>query len=332
MGTSRTTPPHNVIPFTGLGGEVWRRYFFEQHQFLKDVAKEAATNVFTEQQKLRLNGEIADGGILLQNAYFGGIDLMLSTSNVGAHPIGGQAGAYIQHLVDNGIATTNNVNSGIRVQIESKQQRSAGTLVNDLVGGYFGIRNSGTDVGGFGVHVDAYSNGAGASTTMYGMSVELYRETNNGFTVGFHARSIDAAGYFDNDYAFLASPSVAGTKKFDAIFSGGSAQTGTMQANRGLDLAFSTFTQAAIRIPTAANGGWFFWDGIAGNVFQTYDNVGEWQHWVSAVKLFGFENTGRLYNVNNANTVVNTAFVASANKWVVNIGGTLYKIQLGVYP
>lgn len=325
MSTSRVTPPHNIIPFTGLGGEVWRRYFYEQHQFLKSVAKESTENVFTAPQKFRINGEISDGGILLQKAYFGGVDLMLSTPNVGAHPLGGQAGMYVQHSIDNGVATTNNVNSGIRVQIETQQQRSAGALVNDVVGGYFGVRNRGTDVGGFGMHVDAYSGGAGASTTMYGVSAEMYRETSNGWTAAFHARSIDAVGYFDNDYGFLASPSPGGSKQFKKIFSGGSNETGTMIADVGLDLAYADCATAAIRIH---DGQYMIWDGLAGAIQQKYDTVGEWQHFVSGTKNFGLENTGRIYIISNANTDYAAAGAAAGRFLAINLGGTVYKIEL----
>ncbi len=324
MPTSRATPPHDIIPFTGIGAAVWQRYFYEQHKFLKSVAKETTTNEFTSPQKIRLGGEISDGGILLAKNYFGGVDLMLSTPNVGAHPLGGQAGMYIQHAVDNGIATTNNVNSGIRVQTETYQRRSA-AQVNDVVGGYFGLRNNGTDVGAFGVHVDGYSNGAGASTTLYGMSVELYRESNNGFTAAFHARSITAPGYFDNNYGFLASPSAGGTLRFNSIFSGGSLHTGTMEALYGLDLGNANCVSAAIRI--GANQ-LMIWDGTAEAIHQVYDTAGEWQHYVSGVKNFGLENTGRIFIVSNANTDYGAAGAASGRFLAINLGGAVYKIAL----
>lgn len=313
------------VAFTPPGDFAWRDYFLKEHAFLQNIAKETTENVFTRRQFIRVGGEISDGGILLQNKYFGAIDLQYSNKNIGAHPLGGQAGIYVQHYTDNGIATTNNVNSGIRVQAETQQRRSAGTLVNDVVAGYFGVRNRGVDVGGFGLHVDAYSGGTGGSTTMYGMSAEMYRETNDGWTAAFHARSIDAAGYFDNDYGFLASPSVAGTKQFKKIFSGGAAETGTMNADIGLDLAYADCATAAIRIH---DGQYMIWDGLAGAIQQKYDTVGEWQHFVSGTKNFGLENTGRIYIISNVNTDYAAAGAASGRFLAINLGGTVYKIEL----
>lgn len=313
-----------MIPFTGIGAAVWQRYFYEQHKFLQKVAKETETNVFTSPQKMRINGVIADGGILLRDKYFGAVDLMLSSQNAGAHPLGGQAGIYVQHKIDNGIATSNNVNSGIRVQTETSQRRSA-AQVNDVVGGYFGVRNNGVDVGGFGLHVDAYSNGSGANTTMYGMSVEMYRESAAGWTAAFHARSITATGYQDNDYAFLASPSVGGARRFRKIFSGGAAETGTMNCDYGLDLAFADCAVAAIRINELQP---IVWDGAAEQILQAYDPIGIWNHEVSGVVTFGLENTGRVYIVANGNTLYNMSSGPSGDYLAINIGGTVYKIAL----
>lgn len=325
MASFQQDLPHLDVPFgTRLGDFVWKDYFLKEHAFLTHIAKETSENVFTQRQFMRVGGEISDGGILLQNKYYGAIDLQYSSKNVGAHPLGGQAGIYLQHRIDSGIATTNNVNSGVRVQVETSQKRT-GTLVNDVVGGYFGLRNNGTDVGAFGIHVDAYSNGAGAATTMYGVSAEMYRETNNGWTAAFHARSIDAVGYFDNDYGFLASPSVGGSLKFKKIFSGGANETGTMICDIGLDLAYADCQDAAIRIH---DGQYVTWDGLAGAIQQKYDTVGEWQHFVSGTKNFGLENTGRIFIISNGNTDYGAAGVASGRFLAINLGGTVYKINL----
>lgn len=324
MASFKQGLPQLDVPFTSPGDFVWKDYFLKEHAFLQRVAKETTENVFTQRQFVRVGGEISDGGILLQNKYFGAIDLQYSSKNVGAHPLGGQAGIYVQHLVDNGIATSNNVNSGIRVQMETSQNRSA-AQVNDVVAGYFGVRNNGTNVGAFGAHVDAYSNGAGGSTSMYAFNAELFRETNNGFTVGFHARSIDSVGYFDNDYGFLGSPSPGGTKKFKKIFSGGSNETGTMVCDIGLDLAYADCQEAAIRIH---DGQYVVWDGLAEAIQQKYDTVGEWQHFVSGTKNFGLENTGRIYIISNGNTDYAAAGAASGRFLAINLGGTVYKIAL----
>ena len=325
MSTFLEGVPNSTVAFEPPGDFEWRDYFRKQNDWLQGVAKESEQNFFVAPQKIVVGGKIQNDGILLERAYFGALDLQLSTQNVGAHPLGGQAGIYVQHRVDTGVATTNNVNSGIRVQVESAQRRSTGTLVNDVVSGYFGVRNDGVDVGGFGLHVDAYSNGTGASTTMYGASVEMYRETAAGFTAGFHARSIDAVGYFDNDYGYLASPSVAGTKKFKKIFSGGALETGTMICDIGLDLAYANCGDAAIRIH---DGHYFIWDGLAGAIQQKYDTVGEWQHFVSGTKNFGLENTGRIFIVSNANTDYAAAGAASGRFLAINLGGTVYKLNL----
>ncbi len=321
-------PP--LQPFSGGTEMNWHDYFLKQQAFLNDVAKLQDEQAFTAQQSFIANGGIStSGGILLTDNYNTFIDVQVASDNAAqAQAGGGNAAIYVQHKINQTTALTNNVNSGIRVQVETAQTATPG-LVNDVVGGYFGVRNSGTGVGAFGLHVDGYSNAAGATSSFYGMSVELYRETALGFTAAFHARSIDAPGYFDNDYGFLASPSVGGVRRFASIFSGGSSFTGTMLADFGLDLAFANCAIAAVRINA---GQYVSWDGVALQIQQKYDNVGIWQHFVAGVLNFGLENTGRVYIVSNVNTNVATPFVASGQCLVINHGGTIRKIQLGVFP
>lgn len=328
MATWGTLPP--IAPF-GDGNEiVWWDYFTRQQAFMVNLAKTTEQQSFVAPQSFIGNGGVEAGGILLRNNYSTFLDVQKASSNLNeAASGGGNAAIYVQHYIDGTAANSHNVNSGIRVQVETLQQRALGTYVNDVTAGYFGVRNRGVDVGGFGLHVDAYSLGTGAATTMYGVSSEMYRESNAGWTAAFHARSIDAVGYFDNDYGFLASPSVAGVKKFKTAFAAGSPQTGVLQCDYGLDLAYGSCLTAAIRIPPET---YMIWDGGGGAILQRYEAVGAWKHFVTGVYQFGIENTGRLFIVNNANTVVATAFVVSGNSLVINIGGALYKIQLGNYP
>lgn len=292
---------------------------------MQDIAKLNETQSFSEPNSIIVNGGITkSGGILLNEGYFAAFNVELASDNASNAAIGQSAGIYVQHLINNTVAGRANVNSGIRVQIETYQQRAA-AFVNDAVGGYFGIRNNGVDVGGFGIHVDAYHNGTGVNSTMYGMSSEMYREQGTGFTAAFHARSIGQLVYWDNDYGYLASPGGTGTKKFNKIFSGGSAHTGNMLCDVGLDLAFATCGTAAIRI---GEGQAFLWDGVPGNILQQYDPTGEWQHWVTGIKQFGLENTGRIFIVNNANTVYAAAGAASGNFLAIRVGGLVYKLNL----
>jgi hypothetical protein len=329
-----TKPP--LVPFTSPTDISWHDYFLKQQQFMQGFARLQDTQTWTGVNSFsdvtnfaaltNFGCCIDSGGILLSNQFYNTLlNVEFVTSNVVNASIGQGAAIYVQHKIDNTIATGPNVNSGIRSQVETSQRRS-GTQTNDVVAGYFGVRNNGVDVGGFGIHVDAYSNGTGANTTMYGASAEMYRETNAGFTAGFHTRSIGEVGYFDNNYGFLASPGGSiNTFKFGSIFAGGSAQTGNMQCDFGLDLAFATCATAAIRIGPGQS---FRWDGVPGAILQQYDPAGEWQHWVSGVKQFGLENTGRLFVVSNANTFYPAAAGPSGNFLAIRVGGIVYKLQL----
>jgi hypothetical protein len=324
MASWLTLPP--VAPFDEGSQFLWWDYFTRQQGFMQNLAKLNEPQAFVASQQFLSGGGVESGGILLRSNYAAFIDVQKSSSNLNdAAPGGGNAAIYVQHYIDGTAANSSNVNSGIRVQVETLQQRASAAYVNDVVGGYFGVRNRGVDVGGFGIHVDAYSFGTGASTTMYGVSAEMYRESNLGFTVAFHARTIDAPGYFDNDYGFLASPSVAGVKLFKTAFSGGSPQTGVLQCNYGLDLAYASCNDAAIRIPPEK---YMIWDGGGGAILQRYEAVGAWKHFVSGTYQFGLENTGRLFIVSNANTDYAAAGAASGRFLAINIGGTVYKLNL----
>lgn len=326
MASFTEQPPGQTVPFTGPPGvTTWCDYFLRQQQFLLNVAKLGDTQTFTGSNWFN-GGNISDGGILLKNNYSAFINVTKTSKNVvDAKPGGGNAAIYVQHYIDDSAANTSNVNSGIRVQVETYQKRASGSYVNDVVSGYFGVRNNGENVGAFGVHIDAYNNGTGSSTTMYGMSVEMYNETAVGFTVAYHARSIDSGSYSDNDFAFLASPSPGGSKRFTSVFGAGSTTTGTMLCDYGLDLRQCDAAVAAITIPPEK---YFIWDGTGEAIKTRYEAAGVLAHYVSGVYQFGVENTGRLFIVDNGNTVYNTAGGSSGDYLAINIGGVVRKIDL----
>lgn len=234
-------PPDQFTKFDSTIGQQWAS---QLTAFVQGVAKLGDAQTFTVPQKIA-NGNIQNSFVMLAD---GGFDTMLNVGKITANAtqvtgLGGRAGVYIQHQVDDGIAQVSVVNSGIRVQIQSFQRAIPGK-VNDLVAGYFGLHNGGIDVGGFGYHVDAFHAGSGTNITTYGGSVELYRTSTAGFTVGFHVRSIGGGssgpGFSNNDYAFLASPSAGGgTQRFGSVFSAGSIQTGTMGCDVILDGRFA---------------------------------------------------------------------------------------------
>ena len=329
MSSFTEPPPGQTVPFDKPPGlTTWCDFFLRQQKFLLNVAKLDETQQFLGSNWFN-GGNIATGGILLANNYSAFLNVTKTSVNVtDAKPGGGNAAVYIQHYIDDSAANTSNVNSGIRSQVETYQKRASGSYINDVVSGYFGVRNNGTDVGAFGVHIDAYNNGAGASTTMYGMSVEMYNETAIGFTVAYHARSIYSGSYSDNDFAFLASPSPGGSQRFNSVFGAGSTTTGTMLCDYGLDLRQCDAAVAAIII---APEKYMIWDGVGEAIKTRYEAVGRLAHYVSGVYQFGIENTGRLFIVNNGNTVYGGSAGPSGNFLAINIGGVVYKIGLDTF-
>lgn len=323
--------PSPVERFDDPNNSSWRDYFLKLDANVRENAKLNQPNTFTEENVIG-NAAIKSGGIMLAPGGYSSLVNINKTSQNGAqaNPQGGNAALYIQHLIDGSIAQNNNVNSGIRCQVQTSQQSTA--AVNDAVAGYFGLYTLGVNIGGFGIHVDCYHGSTGATPSMYGVSSEMFRESNAGFTAGMHTRSIDGPAYFDNNYGFLASPSVGGTKKFLTVFSGGSPHTGTLRSNIGVDLAYTT-CEAGISLRTPPDRVIVF-DGIANGITLGYNTTvgGRLDYGVAGVLMWGVENTGRQFYVNNVNTVVGTAFVASGNSLVVNVGGVLQKIQLGNFP
>jgi hypothetical protein len=229
--------------------------------------------------------------ILLEDTYNALVDLRrTSSANADASPGGGNAALYVQHRIDSTTANANNVNCGIRVQVESWQRSVA--PVNDVVGGYFGLYNHGFNSGGFGVHVDAYhaatfvqGGPAGVGPVTYGMSVELFREFLDGKTIGFHARSIDDGATYRarNDYGVLLS----GPGKFDRGFALGSNYIGPVTCTVGLDLGYATCSAAAISVK---GGDRVQLNGPATNVGLYFDPRG----WVQFFSDVG--NTVRIGN------------------------------------
>lgn len=320
-----------VDHYTAIDGVVQRQWFEDTQKFLQKVAKLDEVQIYTVPQRFQ-NAAIQDSAILLTTEKYSSLINVnkVSRNAVDARSGGGNAAIYVQHLVDASTTARNNVNVGVRAQIESYQTRSAGGLVNDLVGFYGGVYNGGVDVGGFGMHVDAYHAGTGAASSFYGFNAEMFRTSAAGFTVAYHARSIDGgATYKDNDFAFLASPSPGGARRFVSLFAGGSTQTGTMACDYGLDLRNANAAVASISLPAGIP---VYWDGNVGaNIKQLYDVAGVWKHFVAGVYQFGVENTGRLFIVNNANTVYAISGAASGNFLAINIGGVVYKITLNTF-
>jgi hypothetical protein len=238
---------------------------------------------------------VAPGGgptIMLNSNYHALIDVRkTSSANGDAKSGGGNAAIYVQHRVDGTTAGINNVNCGIRVQMESWQRCTPG-LINDVVSGYFGLVNHGLDSGGFGVHVDAYHWGTGQTVT-YGSSVELYRAFLDGKVIGFHCRQAGFGNYTaESDYGFLASPQAPGSGiGIKTVFSAGSDYAGALRCDVGLDLAYATCTTAAIRVPSNTR---IQLNGAANNVGFFFDPVGKIQFFSDIGTTVSIGNDGSL--------------------------------------
>jgi hypothetical protein len=212
------------------------------------ITKQSASGAPAVQMNSLNNGAVGNGAITLDTAFNATLDVRKSTAAATESGLlGGVAGAYVQHNVTGNSAAAT-VNSGIRVQMQTTQGRT-GSFTNDCVGGYFGLYNAGNESGGFGVHVDAYHAAGGANSTTYGFSAEMMRSSAAGFTVGILTRSI-GNGYQNNDYGVLVSPGAgaANNAYFYKAFSAGSAHTGYLLCQYGLDLRYATSDIAAIAI------------------------------------------------------------------------------------
>ncbi|HQR20133.1 MAG TPA: hypothetical protein PKV98_04665 [Burkholderiaceae bacterium] len=229
--------------------------------------------------------------IMLETGYQAVLDIRKTTS-AGADAVtgGGTAGIYVQHRVDSTTASIANVNSGIRVQMETYQRSSHPT--NDVVSGYFGLLNHGFNSNGFGVHVDAYHTATGTCVT-YGVSVESYRNFLDGKVIAFHARAVSSAAYnVSSDWAFLASPdSFTAPTGFKTIFGGGSDYIGNLQCEYGLDLGYAVASKGAIRV---RGGGRIQLNGPADNVGLFFDTTGRIQFYSDAGDTIAIGNDGSL--------------------------------------
>jgi hypothetical protein len=137
--------------------------------------------------------DITDSAILLASNYVTVYDVRKTTDVAREAPDsaswGGNAGVYIQHKASGKAGQYGTLTAGIRAQLETTQEHGAGP-VNDACAAYFGLYNNGKDVGGFGLHVDAYHAGStvnGHST--YGMSAECWKERTGGVMASYVARS-----------------------------------------------------------------------------------------------------------------------------------------------
>jgi len=136
---------------------------------------------------------IHDSAILLENNYVALHDIRKVT-DVGAETPassswGGNFAVYIQHKADGRCNSFGTLTGGLRAQLEVTQDRN-GAPIADACAAYLGLYNNGVDVGGFGLHIDAYHAGVaqhGHST--YAMSAECWKQTVDGPMVGYVARA-----------------------------------------------------------------------------------------------------------------------------------------------
>jgi len=246
MGSFNQPPLQVPGWFDTVAGMHWMYQFWNSTK----GAASTADNVFNGAQVFS-NGSVNVNGPVLLTAgeYYPVLDIEQVLHNSLTTGLGGTAGIYVQVSVDNSLAQTSTLHSGIRVQLQTQQQAAAGVPVNDCVAGYFGLYNNGINTGGFGYHVDAYHAATGGapgtgSPSTYGCSVELFRTSAAGFTVGAHVRSIGGGSYLKNDYGFLVSPASGSLGSVGSLFAGGAVETGTITADFGLDLRNSNILLA----------------------------------------------------------------------------------------
>jgi len=223
--------------------------------------KNDAVNAPTVLVESLAQGALSAGGILA-TGYTTSFDVrktaLISEAAAGFY----STAAYIQHKVT-GNTTVNAGSAGLRVALDTTQTRT-GSVTNDATAVYAGLRNAGTDVGGFGYHVDAYHAASGSNSVTYGYSAEMYRTTTAGFTIGYRLQTLDAGfgGGQDNDYGFAAIPG-GGTTKFKSVFAGGIAEVGVLSCNRGLDFRYLSPSVSSITIPSDTAMFWDTGEGIS---------------------------------------------------------------------
>jgi hypothetical protein len=165
---------------------VWTGY----HTFNKQAARELPSVVT---RSLQGGIDIRDSAILLASNYVAAHDVRKTTDVAIEAPVsaswGGNFAAYLQHKVA-GVCGPNGTLTGvIRAQLETTQAKN-GAPINDASAVYAGIYNNGVDVGGFGMHVDAYHAGvAERGHSTYGFSSECWKEAAGGVMAAYVARS-----------------------------------------------------------------------------------------------------------------------------------------------
>lgn len=286
-------------PWTGL------------HTHTKQAARTAPSWII---KSLQGGVDIADSSILLASDYSTAMDVRKRTDVSVEAPVdaswGGNAGIYIQHSASGTTNANGTLTCGIRAQMETTQVKGGGASVNDAVGGYFSIYNNGTDVGGFGMHIDAYHVGtAGAAGhTTYGMSVEAYKNIAGGVAAGILTRSLGTQAM---DYGVLIT-STSGGLRFNrglqigcpTYANGGVAGSpGTLlTVDVGIDLSWCQVLKQAISIPALTR---FCWSGVPQAQSATPDKTCESMYdsgtgiwWMMSASAFKFGvnmTTGNLF-------------------------------------
>jgi hypothetical protein len=155
--------------------------------------KKAARSVPSVTSRSNAGLDIKDSAILLENNYVALHDMRKVTDVASEPPAsaswGGNFAAYLQHRAEGNCGMFGTLTGAIRAQLETTQQKN-GAPINDACAAYFGIYNNGRDVGGFGLHVDAYHVGSeqtGHST--YGMSAECWKQQPTGRMAAYVARA-----------------------------------------------------------------------------------------------------------------------------------------------
>jgi hypothetical protein len=145
-------------------------------------------------KSLTNNIDISDSAILLKSNYVTLYDFRKTTDVALEAPStaswGGNFATYTQHKAyGKAHPTFGTLTGAFRAQLETTQEQN-GAPINDASTGYLGLYNNGTDVGGFGLHVDAYHAGMevnGHST--YAMSAECWKQYANGRMAAYVARA-----------------------------------------------------------------------------------------------------------------------------------------------
>jgi hypothetical protein len=215
--------------------------------------KQASRGVSPMRALSSAGGDIHDSAILLENNYVALQDLRKVT-HVGAETPastswGGNFALYIQHKAEGNCGPFGTLTGGIRSQLEVTQNRN-GAPIADACAAYFGLYNNGIDVGGFGLHIDAYHVGGeihGHST--YGMSAECWRQSLAGVMAAYVGRAQEG----QLDYGITLLHSGNGSFKRGIQFGNPSYGMGGVQGapnaltvfDVGIDLTHGKYTSRA---------------------------------------------------------------------------------------